>query len=98
MNTLDPHVHAFTSAPHDADRRLNPAPALSVRTLLVLVVALLVPAVTSVWVMTAPEAMTASTYSISATLVIALAALTLPRQPGTDAPRVVIGQGRALAR
>ena len=77
MSTLDLHVHASTTAPHDAGRRANSTPALSVRTLLVLAVALLVPAAASVWLMTAPQAMTASTYSISATLVVALAALAL---------------------
>ena len=77
VRTVDLHVHAFASAPHDAGR-VN-TPALGIRTLLVLAVALLVPAVSSVWVMAAPETMTASTYSISATVVVALAALAVCR-------------------
>jgi hypothetical protein len=76
VSTVDLHVHAFASAPHDASSCAN-TPALSVGTLLVLTVALLAPAVASVWLMAAPETMTASTYSISAIVVVALAALAL---------------------
>jgi len=81
VNTLDLHVQEFASAPHGRGRRAG-APALSVGTLLVLAVALLVPAVASLWLMAAPGTMTASTYSVSATALIALAALTLPRLSG----------------
>jgi len=81
VNTLDRDVHDFASAPHGPARRVD-APALSILTLLVLAVALLVPAVASVWLMAAPDTMTASTYSISATILVGLAALTLPRLPG----------------
>ena len=77
MSTVDLHVHAFASAPHDAARVHTRA--LSIRTLLVLAVALLVPALASVWLMAAPDTMTASTYSISATVVVALAALAVCR-------------------
>jgi len=81
VNTLDLHVHEFASAPHGPGRGVD-APALSILTLLVLGVALLLPAIASVLLMAAPDTMTASTYSISATLLVALAALTLPRLPG----------------
>ena len=81
VNTLDRDVHDFASAPHGPGRRVD-TPALSILTLLVLAVALLVPAVASVWLMAAPDTMTASTYSISATILVGLAALTLPRLPG----------------
>lgn len=74
MSTVDLHVHAFASAPHE--RRVQ-TPALSIRTRLVLAAALLVPALASVWLMAAPKTMTASTYSISATVVVALAALAM---------------------
>src|SRR4029079_5742457 len=79
--TLDLHVHEFASAPHGPGRGVD-APALSILTLLVLGVALLLPAIASVLLMAAPDTMTASTYSISGTLLVALAALTLPRLPG----------------
>jgi hypothetical protein len=50
---------------------------LTTRTLVILAVALLVPAVASVWLMAVPQTMTASTYAIGATLLIALAAWAL---------------------
>jgi len=81
MNMLDRDVHDFAAAPPGRERRVD-TPALSISTLLVLSVALLVPAVTSVWLMAAPDTMTATTYALSATLLVALAALTLPRLSG----------------
>jgi len=81
VNTLNRNVREFARAPHDRDRRVD-TPALGILTLLVLTVALLVPAAASVWLMAAPDTMTASTYSISATALVALAALTLPRLSG----------------
>lgn len=77
----DRAVHDFANAPPGTGRRVG-TPALSILTLLVLAVVLLVPAVTSVWRMAAPDTMTATTYALSATLLVALAALTLPRLSG----------------
>jgi hypothetical protein len=96
VNTLDLHVHEFASAPHGPGRRID-APALGILTLLVLAVALLVPAIASVLLMAAPDTMTASTYSISATMLVGLAALTLPRLPGLG-QRAVTCPDRPLMR
>jgi hypothetical protein len=92
VNTPDLHVHEFANAPHGPGRRVD-APALSLGTLLVLGVALLVPAVSSVWLMAAPDTMTASTYSIGAAVLVALAALTLPRLSGRGQRRVTCPHG-----
>lgn len=55
---------------------------LSTRSLLVLAVALIVPAMASVWLMAVPPAMTSSTYSIGAILLVALAAALLVSHRG----------------
>jgi len=49
-------------------------PDLKTRSRLILAVALLVPAVASVWLIAQPQTMTASTYAIGAILLVALAA------------------------
>jgi hypothetical protein len=58
---------------------------ISTRSLLILAVALLVPAVASVWLMAMPQTMTSSTYSIGAILLVALAAGTLVSRRATTA-------------
>ena len=59
--------------------------ALSTRSLLILTVALLVPAVASVWLMAVPQTMTSSTYSMGAILLVAIAARALVRDRLADA-------------
>jgi hypothetical protein len=70
--------------------------ALSTRSLLILAVALLVPAVASVWVMAVPQTMTSSTYSIGAILLVTIAARALVSDRLAD-PTVASAPRRSTA-
>lgn len=70
---------------------------LSTRSLLILAVALLVPAVASVWLMAVPQAMTSSTYSIGAILLVAIAAGALVRHRGRLSGQTVASGARSTA-
>ena len=65
-------------------------PTLSTRTLLILATGLLVPAAASVWLMTMPETITPSAYSIGAAVFVGLAALTLLSRGFSAKPNVRI--------